>query len=77
MENKNVELSLGELYVVEEEFVQAETLKELKKKINKKINEGYRPIEANPFMDTTVVPNLWTAVLFYEETEEELQNEDN
>ena len=66
----------NELFVVEEEFVQALTIKELISKINKKINEGYRPIEANPFLDITVSPSMWTAILVYEEEEIEEEKTD-
>lgn len=69
-------LESDELVIVEEDFVQDETIKGLKKKINKKIEEGWRPIESNPFLDTTVTPSLWTASLVYEELESELEEEE-
>lgn len=41
----------GDLCITEVDFATGKTLAELKKNINKKIEQGYRPIEQNPFFN--------------------------
>lgn len=56
-------------YLEDIEYVQAPTLKELEKKVRKKI-EDYGTIEQNPFWDNQT--QLWTQmVLYYNDGSEE------
>lgn len=70
----NEEYFEEETIVVEEIYIEAESLPALQKAVNKKIDDGYTPIEANPFFNPQ--NNKWCKTLVYEMTEEEIEEEE-
>lgn len=67
--NPELEDELYDEYLEDLEYVQAPTLKELEKKVRKKI-EDFGTIEQNPFWDPQT--NQWTQmVLYYSDGSEE------
>lgn len=71
--NQNFEEDVdNEEYLEDIEYVQAPTLKELEKKVRKKI-EDYGTVEQNPFWDDQT--KQWTqVVLYYNDGSEEEEN---
>lgn len=72
-ENYNPELEeefYDEEYLEDIEYIQAPTLKELEKKVRKKIENDYGTVEQNPFWDEQT--KQWTqTVLYYNDGSEE------
>lgn len=68
--NNNLEEDFYEdEYLEEIEYVQASTLKELEKVVNKRIQNDFGVIEENPFWDEQA--KKWTQVVLYYSDEEE------
>ena len=61
-------IEASEPIIVEVDFATGKDLTELKRSINKKIEQGYRPIEQNPFFDKD---GKWCLMVVFEEYGEE------
>lgn len=68
-ENVNEMNELKEEYLEDMEYIQADTLKNLEKKVRQKIEKDFAVIENNPFWDAQT--NQWTQVILYYNDEEE------
>lgn len=61
---------MGEEYLYDVDYIQASTLKELKKKVQVKLEKDWT-VEQNPFLDTTQTPAMWTQMMLLYDYEEE------
>ena len=64
---------MEEEYLYDIDYIQASSLKELRKKVQAKLEKDWT-VEQNPFLDTTQTPAMWTQMMLLYDYEEGKDN---